>query len=174
MHPRSFCTSLNPAHPLIIPNPFPATTARRESSSPPAPTPGSHPLWSLSNRGTSVRWAAPDARAIPPRDSRTHSFVDGGAKAVQMLPHGVDALVELLAEIADLFRVFVNLLLPPTVIHGEQKGDQRAGCCDHHPVGHTIFNQDRVALYRCAEEGIAGQKQHGELRCFRQAVPIGL
>ncbi len=78
-----------------------------------------------------------------------------------------------LGEGADLGGVLRQVLLPPSVGHRPQQGDQRGGRGQNDILLHAGFDQRRVALQRGAEETFAGQEQDGEFGRVVELLPIG-
>ena len=91
-----------------------------------------------------------------------------------MLEQGRHPLVQDAALLAHLLGVLRQALLPPAVVDRLQQGDQRGGGRDQHPPAHPLLQQRGRVLDGGAEDGLARQEHHHELRRLRQLGPVGL
>src|SRR5262245_24111653 len=73
-----------------------------------------------------------------------------------MVPENRNALVDLLAEAADLTRAFGELVLPPTTGHRLEQCDQGHWSGNQNPAPDRVFDEARIGLGGGAEEGLAG------------------
>ena len=99
------------------------------------------------------------------------------ADARPVFGEGDDALVQLLAQIADGLRILGQPFLAPPVGDGFEQGDEGRGGRENHALLHAVLDQCRIGLERCAVKRLARHEQDDEFgTCAvlaRQMLPVG-
>ena len=91
-----------------------------------------------------------------------------------MSDHDAHALVELLAEAADLLGVLGELLLLPAVIGRAQERIERGRRGHHDLLGHAVLDQPAVGVRRGGRERFSRDEHDDEVRRLGELLLVGL
>ncbi|EAU62966.1 hypothetical protein STIAU_8197 [Stigmatella aurantiaca DW4/3-1] len=105
---------------------------------------------------------------------RIHGPVQVAAQVAEMAGQRPDAVIQRAPQLTNLMGVAGHVLLAPAVGHGAQQGNERGGRGEDDLPVHPRLDEGGVLLQRGAEERLARQEHHHELRGGRKLLPVGL
>ncbi len=98
--------------------------------------------------------------------------VEGFSELRHVVAENREAFVNLLAQVANRFRVFRDRLLPPAVFDGFEEGDEGGGGGDDDFAGDAVFEEGGVVFAGGVEEGFSGEEEDDEFGGVGELGPV--